>query len=548
LKSHLEEAETLAHSLTNKYPELAFVWNALGNIQKKLHKIAEAEMSYNKAILVDENFLEAYVNLGLILTETLKLKNAKDIYEKVIKLKPDFAEAHFGIGKSSELLGEINEAKCAYQKAIEINPPNVIYWLNLGGLYQKEKEHRESEKCLRKALELDPESSEVLNLLSIVVSTTGKLNEAELFCRKAIELDKGNANFYNNLATILRNKGKINEAIETYRIALNLSNNKYSIHSNLIFSLSYADSIKLEQAFDETKKFGLNLFENIGKRYTYWKTKHLNEPLKIGFVSGDLINHPVGYFIENILTYLAVSNVQLFAYTSRSHEDSLTARIKPEFHGWCPIFHLNDRDAAQKIYEDGIHVLIDLSGHTGHNRLPIFGLKPAPVQVSWLGYFASTGVYEMDYLLADETGVLPEHHKYFTEKIWYLPDTRLCFSPPKSESVVSPLPALTNGKITFGNFQTLARINDNVLKLWGEILAAIPFSELRLQSKSLDDITTRLILKERLEKLGIDPLRVIPHQTTDRETYLKSHNEIDIILDSFPYTGVIRQQKTGQKS
>jgi hypothetical protein len=189
------------------------------------------------------------------------------------------------------------------------------------------------------------------------------------------------------------------------------------------------------------------------------------------------------------------------------------------------------------IHAEGLHVLVDLSGHTKNNRLPVFAWKPAPVQVSWLGYFATTGVAEMDYLLADETGVPESHREDFTETIWYMPDTRLCFTPPEYDLPISLLPALGNGYLTFGCFQNLAKLGDEVLSAWGEILTALPSARLRLQSKQLDNPTVQAALRLRLHQYGIDPSRVAMHGSTSRETYLSAHAEVDVILDTFPYTG-----------
>ena len=167
----------------------------------------------------------------------------------------------------------------------------------------------------------------------------------------------------------------------------------------------------------------------------------------------------------------------------------------------------------------------------------MFAWKPAPVQVSWLGYFATTGVAEIDYLLADAVGVPEAQQTQFTESIWFLPDTRLCFTAPNVDLHVAALPALKNGHITFGCFQNLAKASDGVLELWGKILAALPDSTLRMQCKQLDEPAQVEQLLQRLQKCGIAPARVSTHRTTNRESYLAAHAEVDVILDTFPYPG-----------
>jgi predicted O-linked N-acetylglucosamine transferase (SPINDLY family) len=205
---------------------------------------------------------------------------------------------------------------------------------------------------------------------------------------------------------------------------------------------------------------------------------------------------------------------------------------------------MNDETAAQKIHADGIDILIDLAGHTAESRLPVFAWKPAPVQVSWLGYFASTGVPGIDYLLADKISVPESDRPYFTETIWHLPDTRLCFTPPDmpdaaAQLTSTPLPALRNdkGHITFGCFQSMAKINDAVLKVWGQIFQALPQARLRLQNKQMSCPALRETLMQRLAQAGIAADRITLTGQVPRTQYLAAHAEVDMILDTFPYPG-----------
>ena len=244
-----------------------------------------------------------------------------------------------------------------------------------------------------------------------------------------------------------------------------------------------------------------------------------------------------GIFWKACWHILIPARIELIAYPTDPKTDALTARIKPYFAAWKPLFGLSDEKAARLIHADGVHILIDLSGHSRHGRLPVFAWKPAPVQAAWLGYFATTGVAEMDYLLADAVGVPEAHREHFTETVWYLPDTRLCFSPPLIDLPVAPLPAQKNGHITFGCFQNMTKAGDEVLAMWADILVALPGARLRWQCKQLGDPAVVKQLIQRLQHHGIDPARVTLLGSVAREEYLAAHAEVDMILDTFPYPG-----------
>jgi predicted O-linked N-acetylglucosamine transferase (SPINDLY family) len=198
---------------------------------------------------------------------------------------------------------------------------------------------------------------------------------------------------------------------------------------------------------------------------------------------------------------------------------------------------LSDEALAKQIHSDRIDILIDLAGHTAHNRLPVFAWKPAPVQVSWLGYFATTGVAAIDYLIADPWTLPPSEEVYFTEKIWRLPETRLCFTVPDVQVAVSPLPAIENDYITFGCFNNLAKMNDAVVSLWARILHALPTSRLFLKSIQIAEASLREEIYARFSAHGIDADRLILEAYGPRADYLAAYQRVDIALDPFPFPG-----------
>jgi predicted O-linked N-acetylglucosamine transferase (SPINDLY family) len=229
--------------------------------------------------------------------------------------------------------------------------------------------------------------------------------------------------------------------------------------------------------------------------------------------------------------------VELIAYPTQAKEDDLTGRIKPYFSKWHSLVGLSDEEAAKRIHQDGVHVLIDLSGHTAHNRLPVFAYKPAPVQATWLGYFATTGVKEIDYIIGDPY-VTPEGEAdHFVEKIWALPETYCCFSPPRGAPEVAALPALSNGFVTFGCFNNLAKVNERVIALWARVLQAVPGSKLMLKTKALTDETVKARIRGQFQERGVEADRLILEGPAPRTELLGAYGRVDIALDPFPYPG-----------
>ena len=238
-----------------------------------------------------------------------------------------------------------------------------------------------------------------------------------------------------------------------------------------------------------------------------------------------------------MLAHIDPSRIELIAYSNHASTDELSERLLAHFSQWKAIHHLNDAEAAKTMHDDGVHIAIDLSGHTQHNRLPVFARRPAPLQVSWLGYFATTGLAQIDYLLTDNIATPAGDAAHFIERLWPLPDTRLCFTPPRNAPDVTPSPFMRNGHITFGSYQNLAKLNDDVLDAWGKILAAIPDARLRLLTRPLGYPQEREYLAARCAKHGIDIARIDMHGESTREAYLASHAGVDMILDTFPFPG-----------
>jgi predicted O-linked N-acetylglucosamine transferase (SPINDLY family) len=464
------------------------------------------------------------------------LDDAADCYRKAIQLKPDFVEAHNALGRLYKDRNEFDDALVCYRRVAELRPDSSDAQGNLAYVLKQLGRFEEAVACCRRAIVLNPNQASVHSNLGNVLQEAGQLDAALDSYRHALELNPNIPDVHYNLGNVLKDLGRHDNALASFRRALEINPEYFEAQSNMLFTLNYTDHTA-GYCLEVARKYGRMVSKKVSSRFSAWKCEGSPKRLRVGIVSGDLNNHPVGYFLESLLANLDPTVIELFAYPTDLKVDALTTRIRPYFSAWKPISNLNDADAARLIHTDAVHVLLDLSGHTYKNRLPVFAWKPAPIQVSWLGYFATTGVEEMDFLLADEVSVPDSQRGNFTEQIWYLPDTRLCFTPPSIELSVSPLPALKNGFVTFGCFQRLNKIGDEVLSVWREILDALPDANLRLQCKQLGDTAVLQQQLKRLQAHGIDTARVEMCGAESRMNYLERHHDIDMMLDTFPYPG-----------
>ena len=387
------------------------------------------------------------------------------------------------------------------------------------------------------AINIKPDYVDAYNNYGITLKKLGQFNAAIKIYKKALAINPDYALGHYNLGNIYKDLGQLDIAIKNYEQALKINPDYIEAHNNRLFTFNYLTNLDAKSNLIEAKKFGTLLKKKVTHHFKTFQCSDQPERLRIGFVSGDFRMHPVGHFLENILLHLTQSKVELVAYTTYAKFDDLSARIKPYFSDWRAIYGLTDEMAANLIHNDNIHILVDISGHTAHNRLPIFAFKAAPIQVSWLGYFATTGLAQIDYIVGDPHVTPLENQSSFVEKIWQLPETRWCFTPPDYNIICGSLPALHLNYITFGCFNNYTKLNDEVVSLWAKILNHVNDSRLFLKASQFGDQTVREEIIERFLVYGIDAKRITLEGFDSRKKYFSAYQQIDIALDPFPFTG-----------
>ncbi len=521
-------------------PEDAEVHSSLGVALKGLGRLDDAVASYRRALEIKPDYVGALYNLGSALADLGRLDDAVASYRRALEIKPDFAEAHSNLGNTLMDLGRLDDAVASYRRALELTPEFAEVHSNLGNALKDLGRLDDAVASYRRALEIRPDYAGAHYNVGAALKDLGRLDDAVTSYRKALEIKPDFAEAHYNLSVALMDLGRLDDAVASYRRALEIKPDFAEAHSNLLFVHNYRSDQPAEMLMSDARRYG-DMVARQARPYADWQNiPETGRCLRVGMVSGDFRNHPVGYFVEGLLAALASNmsgRLELFAYPSYFRTDAITERIKDCCHGWHSAVGLTDERLAGRIRDDHIDILIDLAGHTAHNRLPMFAWKPAPVQASWLGYFATTGVAAIDYLIADPF-TLPETEEiYFTEKIWRLSQTRLCFTPPDVDVLVSSLTALTNGYVTFGCFNNLTKMNDAVVALWARILRMVTGSRLFLKAKQLDEASVRQRIVSRFAAHDIGEARLILEGASPRAQYLAAFNRVDIALDPFPFTG-----------
>ena len=458
------DAENEINKLIDNFSNSSILFNMRGAVFAGQNKLEKALDNYNKAIKIKPNYEQAYNNLGIALHKLNKLEDAVKSYKTAINLNDNFAEAYNNLGNAMRDLNNFSEAIVNLKKAVKIKPDYAEAFNNLGGAYQERGNNKEALTNFKKAIEIRPNYTEAYNGIGLVFDKLSMYEEALSSFERAIKLNPEYEKPYNNIGNLLGHLGRHDEATLNYHKAINLKPDYAKAYSNLLFSLNYKTDFDIKIYLSEAKKFRENFIpkKKISFKYEYEKNP---QKLKIGLVSADFGNHPGGYFTLSTLEELKNKKFELIAYSTTNRKDELSHHFLPLFSKWNLIEKKKDEEIVEKIFRDGIHILIDLQGHSAKNRLPIFMYKAAPIQASWLAQ-GSTGISEIDYFIGSPhiTPVSEENH--YVEKIWRLPEISQCFTPPSFDVKIKKLPAFENNFFTFGSINKLAKVSDDTVELW----------------------------------------------------------------------------------
>ncbi|HMD53211.1 MAG TPA: tetratricopeptide repeat protein [Phycisphaerae bacterium] len=478
------------------------------------------------------------LNLAIGHHQAGRLAEAEAIYLQILRLEPKQPDALHLLGMIELQTGRGQRAVDLIKQAIDIDPSAAVYYNNLGLALQDRGDLDAAVAAYRRAIELLPDYATAYSNLGNAFGARCQFDEAIEAYGAALRVKPDFAEAKYNLGNAFKDTGRIDEAIAVYRDALKIKTDYITAQSNLIFALYFSPKFNAQEIHQELLNWTHRHAEPL-KKFILPHTNHRDPErrLKIGYISGDFREHVVGWNLSPLLRQHNREQLEIFCYSSSKSFDNLTRSIKESADVWRNIAGIDDQRAAQIIRDDQIDILIDLASHTANNRLLIFARKPAPVQVTYLGYAGSTGLDTIDYRFSDPYLDPPESDlSIYSEQTMRLPEVYWCYQPGGSAPQVTPLPALSAGFITFGCMNNFYKVSSGAWDLWMQILGAVPNSRLIIYAHVGSH---RDVVRERFGKNGIAPERLEFIGKQPWPEYMNTYNRIDIALDPFPYNGGI---------
>ncbi|MBV8467557.1 MAG: tetratricopeptide repeat protein [Burkholderiales bacterium] len=547
LLGELESAEKYFFLAIEQRPNYVTAISNLAAFYARSGRNDLAAEQFHKAAALSGNAQSTTLNKALGLLAELKVKEAKVLFEQVIQMNPNSAEAHLGLAKCFHDMALYPPAETHARRARELAKHNRTHHVYLDSLVvisstvQMSERHQEALDACRELMELAPNFHFAHATLGSIYMKMGDFERAIEHSERAVELDpKNSAPALNSLGMLSRHKGEIPKSREYFRRAIERDSTNSFYYSNYLFASVYDATV----GKDELARIHREIDQKYCKKIAVKPVKYANAPdpdkkIRIGFVSPDIRNHPVFQFVLPLLKTIDRDRFGLYFYYNYMVADKCTAKAESMADGFEYIISCSNEDLVQKIADDQIDILIDPAGHTGWNRLMLFVHKPAPVQVTWLGHPHSTGMSVFDYRISDhfaEPVGMTEHLN--SEKLLRMPELFCCFDPNVETwpEVIDHPPADDNDVVTFGCFNTFAKVTPEVIALWCEILRNNTNARLMIETPGLDDEQFRGQVVAAFDKNGIGEDRLVLIGRASKNQYVL-YNQIDVALDPFPLNG-----------
>ena len=523
------------------YNNLATVYDRLGiRGEDGFELIAKAHELAPQDIQIRSNYLAMLRRRAEPLIKAGRFRDALPLLQREAELEPDSAPVQRELGRCHAQSGNIPFGIKHFTRAINLEPNNATYYNDLGLACYELRLLAEAQGAFQQVLKLNPGSVVAYTHLGLLANLTGLTGLAVSFLRRALEVDPNCGEAQNNMALFLRDQGEQAQCREHYLRAIALKPDMPAIFSSYLLSLNDDPIADPEWVAAEHRRFEPIVAGEL--RTLPSRSVDPERKLRVGYLSPDFRIHSVAFFIAPILEAHDHEQVEVTCYATGNAGDAMTERIRSAADKWRAVYRMTDDELAGLIAEDGIDVLVELSGHTSDNRLGMLARRVAPIQMTYLGYPNTTGLSTMDYritdAIADPAGQSDAWH---SEKLIRVEGGFLAYCPPDwgKDLPVADLPAQTANHVTFGSFNNLAKINDVVLDTWAAVLAEVPGSVMFLKARGLRDEKVQARIMKAFAARGIDGeqrIRMMGHERSAVD-HLKLYNQVDVALDTFPYNG-----------
>ncbi len=502
-------------------------------------RLPQAEAMYRQILATVPDEVNALHGLAYLALGARQSDDAERLIRRAIAIDPQSAPLQRALADILYPQGRSAETIAALERSIELQPTDASAYLNLAVLFCDQGRPKEAVDVCRRCIAINPNVVSAYTQAASILLMTGCPQDAGEFSRRAMELDPENFAANNNFGEAMRQLGRITEARPYLEKAFALSPQNPAAASNFLLSLQYDHALTPEQIAQRHFTWGALVASRTPVFESHSNVRDPARRLRIGYVSPDFRMHAVSTFFLPILLHRDRARFEVYAYANSRIEDPVTVQLRAACDRWRSIAGMSDEQVAQFIAGDAIDILVDLTGHMGDNRLPLFARKPAPIQITYLGYPGTTGLKAMDYrltdMLADPVGMTESLH---TEELLRLPRTAWSYTEPRDAPPVSNPPVLQSTHITFGSFNALAKLTSEGVGLWSNLLHQTPGSKLLIKARafSSDDGVARIRKQFAAHQIPANRLILLPHVRPQRE-HLSDYARVDIALDTFPYHG-----------
>jgi protein O-GlcNAc transferase len=519
-------------------PDLAEAHSSLGALLVDLGQAHEAVAACSRALELDPKLADAYSNLGNALGALGRGDEALAAYQRAVELDPRNALFHYNLGIALKNAGDIEKAVAATRRAVELKDDYFQAWNNLGVLLLNMLRVETAREALERATAIKPDYAEAWSNLGLALKESGRISDALNAVRRALALNPNDASAHNNTGIILTEMARLEEAMQSHRKAVEINPDDAAMHSNLVFCFHYQRGDDGPGGLKEAKlwdsRHGQPLRNSIPPHVN---NRDPDRRIRVAYITNDFLEHPINRFLQPLIQNHDHAKFEIICYCDVWNPNPATSLPRDTVDQWHEIMGMSNESLAELIRRDAIDILVDLTGHTSCNRLKAFARKPAPVQISYLGYPATTGLATIDYRLTDALADPPGMTDAFcSETLLRLPRTNWGFAPPAG----APDPPATRQArpIRFGSFNRVAKLSPQTLDLWAATLAAIPNSRLLIKDRAMEDSAIRDRIGKSFADRGIDPQRLeLIGRHRGFAEHFQSYGQVDIALDTFPYHG-----------